>query len=215
MGPAGPQGVKGDTGAVGPVGPEGPQGLTGPAGPQGIQGPAGARGATGATGPAGAAGAQGATGATGATGPVGPSPFNYYRFSNVAGGYGNVPIPGVSNTVLSVRLVGSNIEYSFLSTGGANRYLDYHTQSVSTAGAVVNSTSKLNTIGASGGRIVVETTSGTTPSTGVSYNGLRQFTIVLKEWGSKTITEFTIWHHGRPSDTSSRPILVRMSTATY
>lgn len=213
----GARGEKGDQGEIGHQGIQGPAGATGAAGPTGATGPQGARGlqgVPGATGPTGATGPAGPTGPQGIQGPAGPkgdkgdkgdSPFKVYNYSNIASGYAEMSIPMVTNTVFRARLVGSTLEYSVLSKGGANRYVDYHTVIPAISGTVVNIYSGTSTITPTGSLVL-----GSLPNA----LGLREITITLKEWGDRVITSIKIYQHGRSGD-SSHPIQVVMSSNKY
>ncbi len=186
------QGAQGEQGIPGKDGEQGPQGVQGPPGVDGIDG------LDGATGPLGPQGPQGEPGKDGT------DLFSFHKYTNVAAGYGEIKIPGVANTVLRVRLVNNQIEYSILSKGGTTRYCDYHFVAPSVSGGTVTTGGGTKTLSPTGSFVIVS----------AAYNGLRPINITLKEWGSKTISEITVFQHGRSVD-SNKPILVKMVSFPY
>lgn len=213
-GPQGPVGPQGLQGATGPAGPTGATGATGPQGPRGIQGqtgPAGPAGPQGEAGPQGIQGPQGVAGPQGLTGPQGPkgdkgdAPYTLFNSQNVTSTYIEIPIPQVTNTVLRVRLSGANFEYSVLSKGGANRYVDFYTFIPS----LTSSTGNIYT----GGTTLTPTGSLFLGNSPVAL-GLRELTITLKEWGDRTLTTIKAIHHGRSGD-NTRPLQITMFSNKY
>lgn len=213
QGPAGPQGLQGATGPVGPTGatgatgPQGPRGLQGATGPQGAAGPQGEIGPQGVQGPQGIAGPQGATGPQGPKGDKGEDGIRYtiHNWANIASGYAEMAIPGITNTVFRVRLVGTTLEYSLLSKGGVSRNIDYHVIIPGLTGNTTFYYSGTTNIAPDGSLVL-----GTAP-TGL---GLRPLTYTIKETGDNAIASITAIHHGR-TGSGTYSLHVRMETTKY
>ena len=174
-------------------------GLAGPAGTQGEAGPQGIQG------PQGIAGPQGLTGPQGAKGDKGDTHYALFNSQNVTTEYIEIPIPQVTNTVLRVRLSGANFEYSVLSKGGANRYVDFYTFVPSLTSSTGNIYKGGTTLTPAGSLALGSATTAL---------GLKEVKITLKEWGDRTITTIRAIHHGRTGDTT-RPLQIIMSSNKY
>lgn len=200
QGVQGVQGLKGDNGNRGPEGPQGAQGV------QGLKGDTGLQGLQGIQGMQGIQGVVGPKGSTGPQGISGEALYTYQRYTNVTTIAGQIPMPGVPDTVFTVarEATSGNMVYGLLSTGGVSRYVDYHYEIPSYSGNVMSTNGANNTFNA---------TSSIT-MTNASYNGLRPLYFTIKDWGSKRIVVITVYHHGRATD-NTRVIVVEMRSFTY